>query len=265
MSSIIPRAATLLAAAILLTACGADPAPNGASSASDSSASNSSASASGSAAATVWQLAPAQLLIQGGYDGILSVAEVQRHGDLGLAGADKLNGEMVLVDGQFYQFLSSGQVVQPPSTMRLPFAAVTRWEGGRDVAVQPGLAYPAGMAALDPQVPDTNAFYAVRIEGTWDTLVVRTFREQTPPYPPLKVAQDSQVVQTLVNVRGTMVGFRQPPYTLPMTLPGYHLHFITDDHSRGGHVLSFTARDVQMQVSPRPEFTVHMPPVPPAP
>lgn len=205
------------------------------------------------------------MLIQGGYDGILSVAEVQRHGDHGLAGADKLDGEMVLVDGQFYQFLASGQVVQPSSAMRLPFAAVTRWEGGRDVAVRPGLVYGAGMTALDTLVADPNAFYAVRIEGTWDTLVVRTFREQTRPYPPLDSAAAHQVVDTLVNVRGVMVGFRQPPYAMPMTLPNYHLHFITADRTRGGHVLGFTARDVRMQVSQRPDFTVHMPPAPPIP
>ena len=255
MNSILTRGAVLLVAAGSLVACSANPAPNAAS------------PASGSAAATVWQLAPAQMLIEGGYDGILSVAEVQRHGDHGLAGADRLNGEMVLVDGQFYQFLASGQVVQPPSTMRLPFAAVTRWEGGRDVRVQPGLAFPAGMAALAPQMPDTNAFYAVRIEGTWDTLVVRTFREQTRPYPPLDTATAHQVVDTLVNARGVMVGFRQPPYALPMTLPNYHLHFVNADRTRGGHVLSFRSRDVRMQVSERPEFTVHMPPAaaPPSP
>jgi acetolactate decarboxylase len=246
MSSIITRAAALLISGGSLAACSANPAPN-------------AASPGSASAATVWQLAPAQMLIEGGYDGILSVAEVQRHGDHGLAGADRLNGEMVLVDGQFYQFLASGRVVQPSSAMRLPFAAVTRWQGGRDIHVQPGLVY-GGMAALTPQMPDTNAFYAVRIEGTWDTLVVRTFREQARPYPPLKIAEQNQVVDTLVNVRGTMVGFRQPPYAMPMTLPNYHLHFITADRSRGGHVLDFRARDVRMQVSERPEFTVHMPP-----
>jgi acetolactate decarboxylase len=246
----IKRFAT--AAALLLAACGTNPAPNAASPASGS-------------ATTVWQLAPAQLLLRGGYDGILPVSEVLRHGNHGLAGADRLDGEMVLVDGQFYQFLASGQVVQPPSTMRLPFAEVTRWEGGRDVRVQPGLVFPAGMGALAPQVPDTNAFYAVRMEGTWDTLVVRTFRAQTRPYPPLDTATAHQVVDTLVNARGVMVGFRQPPYALPMTLPNYHLHFVTADRSRGGHVLAFRSRDVRMQVSERSEFTVHMPPAPPAP
>lgn len=262
MISSISRTAALLVAAGSLAACGADPPPNGASSESGPA---TAAAATTAATTTIWQLAPAELLIKGGYDGILSVAEVQRHGDLGLAGADRLDGEMVLVDGQFYQFLASGQVVQPPSTMRLPFAEVTAWTGGRPVPVPPGLMYnDSSMPAIDSLL-DLNAFYAVRMEGTWDTLVVRTFRQQSKPYFPLDSAVHHQAVDTLVNARGVMVGFRQPFYAKPMSLPNYHLHFVTADRTRGGHVLGFRARDANAQVSERAEFTVHMPPAPPVP
>jgi acetolactate decarboxylase len=261
MNALPLRAAALLLASFALAACGesaADRPPQTASA--DSGASPDS----GSASASVWQLAPVAMLAQGAYDGIMPVSEVLRHGNLGLAGADALNGEMVLVDGRFYQFLASGQVVQPPDTMRLPFAAVTFWDGGRDVPVQPGLVYDVdSMPALDPLLPDTNAFYAVRMEGSWDTLVVRTFREQTRPYPPIHLA--AQVVDTLVNVRGTLAGFRQPSYAAGLSLPDYHLHFVTEDHARGGHVLRFVARQARLQVSERPEFTVHMPTAPPVP
>lgn len=211
---------------------------------------------------TIWQLAPAALLIAGQYDGILPVSEVLRHGNLGLAGADALNGEMVLVDGQFYQFLASGQVARPPATMRLPFAEVTPWTSGTAIPVPQGLVFnDSSMPAIDARL-GLNAFYAVRMEGTWDTLVVRTFRQQSKPYPPLDSAVHHQAVDTLVNARGVMVGFRQPGYAKPMSLPNYHLHFVTADRARGGHVLGFRARDVNVQVSERQNFTVHMPPAP---
>ena len=202
-------------------------------------------------------------LAAGGYDGILPVSDALRHGNHGLAGADGLNGEMVLVDGQFYQFLAGGQVVQPPSTMLLPYAEVTAWAGGRAIPVPPGLVYnDSSMPVLDSRL-DLNAFYAVRMEGVWDTLHVRTFPQNSPV--PLDSAVKYQATETLVNVRGVMVGFRQPQYAKPMSLPNYHLHFITDDRTRGGHVLGFRARDVTMRVSERPELTVRMPPARPVP
>jgi acetolactate decarboxylase len=255
------RAAGLLLVSCAVAACGDAEA--------DPSRQDSSAARADSSSTAIWQLAPAALLGKGEFGGIMSITEVLRHGNMGLAGAQALNGEMALVDGKFYQFLADGQVVQPPDTMRLPFAEVTFWDGGRAIPVSPGLVY-NGSATADtiPAIDsalDLDAFYAVRMEGGWDTLVVRTFRQQTQPYPPLDSAVKTQVVDTLVNVRGTMVGFRQPAYAAHMGVANYHMHFVSEDHTKGGHVLGFVARDVQLQVSERAEYTVQMPPTPPAP
>lgn len=240
-----PRAAALLAAGSL--AC-ADPAPPPA------------ASAGSDPARTVWQLSPFALLQAGVYDGTMTVDEVRRHGDLGLAAADELDGEMVMLDGRLYQFLASGQVAEAPGSMRLPFAEVTRWAGGRDVPVAAGQTFGAGGGGQIRPPADTNAFHAVRMEGTWDEVVVRTFRRQGRPYPPLDSAVHHQAVDTLVNVRGTMAGFWQPAFARGLSVPGYHLHVLSDDRTRGGHVLSFRAGSVRMQVSERPAFIVHLPP-----
>ena len=42
----------------------------------------------------------------------------------------------------------------------------------------------------------------------------------------------------LADVEGTMVGFRFPDYSEGIEVSGYHLHFITADRTRGGHVLA---------------------------
>lgn len=210
----------------------------------------------------IWQLSTFARLNAGGFDGILTAGEVKRHGTLGLAAADQLNGEMALVDGRFYQFLASGQVVQAPDSMRLPFAEVTPWNGGRDVPVAPGQTFGADTASLLPPPADTTGFYAVRMEGTWDTIIVRTFRQQTPPYPTLGQAAANEVRDTLVGARGTLVGFWQPPFAQGMSIAGYHLHFVSEDRARGGHVLAFRARSARMQLSERRELTVRLPPAP---
>lgn len=256
------RAAGLLLVSCALAACDdaeADP----------SKQRSAVATPADSSSAAIWQLGPVALLAKGEYGGTMTITEVLRHGNMGVAGADALNGEMALVDGKFYQFLADGQVVQPPDSMRLPWGEVTFWNGGSDIPVSPGLVYNG--AGSDDTIPaidsalDLNAFYAVRMGGSWDTVVVRTFRQQTLPYPPLDSAVKTQVVDTLVNVTGTMVGFRQPRFSASMGLANYHLHFVSGDRAKGGHVLGFVAREMKLQVSERPDFTVHMRPArPPA-
>lgn len=258
------RAAGLLLVSCAVAACGdaeADP--------SQQPSSATPAAAADSSSTAIWQLGPVALLAKGEYGGTLTITDVLRHGNMGVAGADALNGEMALVDGKFYQFLADGQVVQPPDSMRLPWGEVTFWNGGQDIPVSPGLVYNGAgtddtIPAIDALLPSLDAFYAVRMEGSWDTVVVRTFRQQTMPYPPLDSAVKTQVVDTLVNVTGTMVGFRQPTFAAHMGLANYHVHFVSGDRAKGGHVLGFTAREMKLQVSERPEFTVQMRPARPA-
>lgn len=254
------RAGVLLLAVLAAAGCRkADAEPAGAADAAPASGQVSSTTAS----TTVWQLSPLALFARGTYDGVLPVSEVKRHGNLGLGAADQLNGEMALVDGNFYQFLEEGRAVEAPETMLMPFAAVTAWTGGREVRLPPGTDYGAMQAAVEAMDATENAFYALRLEGTWNVVMARTYKRQTKPYPPLsEAAADTFVIE---NVPGTMVGFRQPSYADSLSIPNYHLHFVTADHARGGHVLSFTTRDVRMQVSERPEFTLRMPPVATAP
>ena len=47
-------------------------------------------------------------LLQGVYDGEMTYAELAKHGDFGLGTFNALDGEMVAVDGGFYQLRSDG-------------------------------------------------------------------------------------------------------------------------------------------------------------
>jgi acetolactate decarboxylase len=80
--------------------------------------------------------------------------------------------------------------------------------------------------------------YAIRIQGTFPYLKVRSVPKQTLPYPPLSnVVSQQQRVFELRDVRGTLVGFRLPQYLKSVNVAGYHFHFITSDRKAGGHLL----------------------------
>jgi acetolactate decarboxylase len=208
----------------------------------------------------IWQLSPVATFKTGEYDAAATVGEVRSHGNLGLGAAASLDGEMILLNGQFWRFAGNGQVLLAPDALGMPFAEVTEWRGGTEIPMAPGLTYAdsAFQRAVDARLPGLNAFYALRIHGTFDLLVTRTYKRQVPPYTPLGTAPADTF--HVARVTGTMVGFRAPGYAEPMTLPYYHLHFIADDRSMGGHVLSFTVREARLQVSERPQFTVRVPP-----
>ena len=92
---------------------------------------------------------------------------------------------------------------------------------------------------LDLNLPSENLFYAVRVDGDFSYIKARSVPKQEKPYPKLADAVSTQSVFEFENISGTLVGFRAPEYVKGVNVPGYHLHFITEDRSAGGHVLDF--------------------------
>lgn len=209
---------------------------------------------------TIWQLSPIATFRTGEYAAAATVGEVRTHGNVGLGAAASLDGEMILLNGQFWRFAADGRVVPAPNTLGMPFAEVTDWLGGTEIPVAAGLTYgdSAFQRAVDARLPGLNAFYTLWVHGTFDLMVARTYKRQVPPYTPLDHAPADTF--HVARVTGTMVGFRAPQYADPMTIPGYHLHFIADDRSMGGHVLNFRVNSAQLWFSERREFTVRVPP-----
>ncbi len=78
---------------------------------------------------------------------------------------------------------------------------------------------------------------AIRLDGRFELVRARSVPRQEPPYRPLTEVVADQHVFELADVEGTMLGFRFPTYVEGIEVAGYHLHFVSADRSRGGHVL----------------------------
>lgn len=193
----------------------------------------------GPARNTLYQYAPFEALLAGGYDGDLTLSELRRHGSLGIGTYENLDGEMILLDGEFYQVKGDGRVVTPPDTLETPFAAVSAFRPDQTVALPQGADLAAVQQLLDAAAPNPNEFVAIRIDGQFRRVRARSVPAQERPFPPLKEVVARQSVFEFQNLSGTLVGFRCPPYVGGLNVPGYHLHFISQDRSRGGHVLEF--------------------------
>ncbi len=189
---------------------------------------------------TLYQVALLQSLVQGYYDGIVTVGELKRHGDTGIGTFEGVNGEMIVLDGTVYQAVADGSVAIPSDEETVPFSNVTFFDADETCA----LSDIADMAALQAAMNDVvdrlgaNCFYMVKIEGAFSSIRVRSEYKQEKPYRALDVAlAEDQTEFDYEDVHGTIVGLYCPDYMGGLNTPGWHFHFINGDRTRGGHVL----------------------------
>ncbi|WP_128693704.1 acetolactate decarboxylase [Methanoculleus taiwanensis] len=208
----------------------------------------------------LYQVSTIDALLQGVYDGTASIETLARHGDFGLGCFDALDGEMLALDGVYYQLPVDGRVRVPPPDATVPFAAVTFFDPDMIVPLRSGMNLTGLEAAVDAAIPSKNYFSAVRVDGTFASVTVRSVPRQEKPYPPLtEVVAEEPVIFILENVSGTAVGFRSPAFTAGVNVPGYHLHFITDDRTAGGHILDLRIEEGTAAVDSTAAFFLELP------
>jgi acetolactate decarboxylase len=199
-------------------------------------------------------------LLEGAYDGDLSFAELAEHGDLGLGTLNGLDGEMIAIDGRFYRADVDGALAEVDADERTPFAVVAMFESSIDTEIVGSLEHDELLARLDQLIPAGAASCAIRLDGRFELLRARSVPRQSPPYRPLTDVVAEQHIFELEDVAGTMLGFRFPGYVEGIEVSGYHLHFIADDRSRGGHVLGSSSNGLRLRLDPSSELHVELPP-----
>ncbi len=196
----------------------------------------------------------------GVYQGVATLAKLKQHGDFGLGTLEGLDGEMIMLNSKAYQVRVNGSAYPVADKAKTPFSIVTFFHTARSLQLKGQLTYQDLQQQLDKQLPTPNLPYAVRLQGTFPALKVRSVPKQTLPYPPLKdVVSRQQRVFALQNVRGTLVGFRLPQYFRGINVAGYHFHFITDDRKAGGHLLDGIFFKPVVDVQPLQDWKIQFP------
>jgi acetolactate decarboxylase len=192
-------------------------------------------------AGEVYQVSTISSLLAGGYDGDTTVGELVRHGGFGLGTFNGVDGEMMVLDGEVYRGTVDGRAHAVAASELTPFAVVValRPQGSTTVAV--GQSLEQLEAGLDALPYSASRVLAARVEGHFRAIAIRSEPKQQPPYRPLaEVMKAQQVVHTLEEVDGILIGFRFPTAASSVNVPGWHFHFLAADKTRGGHVLSLT-------------------------
>lgn len=208
---------------------------------------------------TLYQVSTIDALLQGVYDGVLPFENLEQQGDFGIGTVDKLDGEMLALDGNYYQIKSDGIAYPISEDMTTPFATVTFFEADKSFKLQGPVNLTEFEQKLDSNLPSENLFYAVKVEGNFSYLKARSVPKQEKPYPKLAQAVSKQSIFEFKNVNGTLVGFKTPEFAKGVNVPGYHIHFITENKSAGGHVLDFELENGKVSFDTTNNFFMELP------
>lgn len=191
-------------------------------------------------------------LMAGLYGGTLTIGELLEHGNLGIGTLDSIDGELIVLDGKAYQAKGSdgkAEVVEVSNDVKVPYAAV--------VPHQAEVIFRQRFEMTDKELEDriesyydgVNLFRSIKIKGHFSKMHVRMIPKSTPDTKFADVATH-QPEYTKENVTGTIVGIWTPEMFHGVSVAGYHLHFISDDHTFGGHVMDFVITEGVVEVGP---------------
>ena len=208
---------------------------------------------------TLFQTSTIDALLHGEYDGDVDFEELGGRGNFGLGTLEALDGEMVALDGGFYQVKADGRAYEIEPRARTPFAVVTFFEPTITRALAAPTDFDGFCALLDRLVGDEAPCCAVRLDGRFEYVKTRSVPRQRKPYPALAEVVKNQPTFELRDVTGSIVGFRFPSYAQGINVAGYHFHFITDDRSAGGHVLDFRLASGELSVDQESDLRLELP------
>lgn len=207
---------------------------------------------------TLFQISTSTALVEGLYQGAVKVATIKEHGDFGLGTFEDVDGEMIVLDGHVYQALSNGEVHEASDAALVPFAVITHFTPEKTVKLANVTSFDNFVEQLEAHRTSNNVFFAIQAKGTFAGVKVRVVAKTSSGTRLDEVAK-KQTEFEFQDIAGTVVGFWTPPYASAINIPGYHLHFISDDRQAGGHLLNIRGQQIDVQLNLESDFRMALP------
>ncbi|MFC5474266.1 acetolactate decarboxylase [Paraherbaspirillum soli] len=208
-----------------------------------------------------FQYSTIDALLDGAYEGSYTVDQLKQKGNFGIGTFNRVDGELVLVDGEVYKAKSDGTVELAAASEMTPFAVVTTFPTAGEVKYT--VTTPTTLKELedllDKGLENKNVFYAIRIEGDFKQMTARAISPQDKPYKPLAEVAKTQSVFHYSDTNGVLVAFRSPNFSKGFNVTGYHWHFLSGDKKTGGHVLNLAMTKGVIKITPVSDIEIKIP------
>ncbi|WP_422348986.1 acetolactate decarboxylase [Flagellimonas sp.] len=190
------------------------------------------------------------------YEGSLTYKQLLTNGGFGLAAADRLDGEVTILEGIVYQSKFDGQTIILKPDDRTPFAFVTHFSPTITQSIE-HIDQRDLEKSLQSSFKDNEGIYAIKIEGKFKSLKLRSYSLISTPFPAFSEVVKNQSEYAMEEAHGTMVGFYIPNFLNGINVPGFHLHFLSRDRKTGGHLLNAYIQNGTVKLMPLEDgFTV---------
>ena len=162
-----------------------------------------------------------------------------------------------MLDGEVFRMKADGKAYPVNDSEQTPFACVTHFKP--DTLDEFSEQADEDLFSLVARsIPSDNMLYAVRVEGTFRYVKTRSVPPQDDYRPLIEVAREQPEFE-YENMKGTMVGFYTPDFLKEVNVPGLHLHFLSADHSCGGHLLACTPDSITIGIQHVPQLIMGLP------
>lgn len=201
----------------------------------------------------VYQVSTLDALMQGYFNGTVTVEELLKHGSYGIGTFEGLDGEMIVQDGKVFDGRGDGHVYPMGNNEKVAFSTVYDFsKKAKKFSAENLENLQAVKDYLDAIIEkeydnNRNVFYIMNGEGSFNLAKVRSCTKQEPPYPTLAEVAADQHENTYENEKGYLQAIWCPEYINGINLPGWHIHYLTDSYAHGGHVLNLSIKSFELK------------------
>lgn len=211
----------------------------------------------------MYQVSTLQALALGYSRAVITVDKLLQEGDTGLGTFEDVNGEMIVMDGNCYRADQNGNVSVVAPETGVPFAAVAKLYGEQQFQLENMPDITAIRTELIRKIEEVfglNSMHIVRIDGEFEKVDARSEAPYRSHHITLKeVLSQTQEAFIFENIRGSLVGVYFPDYMDGINMPGWHLHFLSEDRSKGGHVFDVSLREGEAKVDKITNIYINLP------
>ena len=211
----------------------------------------------------MYQVSTLQALALGYSRAVINVGELLQEGDTGLGTFEDVNGEMIVMDGHCFRADQDGHVTEIPFETGVPFAAVAKLYGEQQFPLMNIPNITSVRTELTRKIEERfglNSMHVVRIDGVFEMVDARSEAPYRSHHITLKdVLGKTQRAFLFENIYGSLIGVYFPDYMDGINMPGWHLHFLSEDRSKGGHVFDVRIREGVAKVDKITNIFINLP------